>query len=204
MVISLAMVRASSARSRQYFGSLIGTLAIGSAPRTDHGDDRALGGFQLFANPAAGHLDCRHHVAEMKAADQRVADLDDSLGFGCRIMLGLMGNPTARALKRSACRTAARIALLSADTGAIELGGRSRGRQAYHTLIWRRHNGPPRGPFSLERTGMSGRPRMRALAKSLLKDRASGRNGRPTQADRAAGRRRSVRTKPRRKSCRKK
>src|SRR5262249_21695192 len=122
MVISLATVRASSARSRQYFNSLIGTLAIRSAPRTDHGDDRALGGFQLFANQAAGHLDCRHHVAEMMAAaDQRVADLDDSLGFGCRIMLKLMGNPTARALgKRSGCRTAARIALLSADTGAIE------------------------------------------------------------------------------------
>src|SRR5215475_11564590 len=29
MVISLATVRASSARSRQYFGSLIGTLAMG-------------------------------------------------------------------------------------------------------------------------------------------------------------------------------
>src|SRR5262245_16643650 len=41
MVISLATVRASSARSRQYFGSLIGTLAMGLAPRTDHGDDRA-------------------------------------------------------------------------------------------------------------------------------------------------------------------
>src|SRR5262249_60291255 len=38
-----APLRASSARSRQYFGSLIGTLAIGSAPRTDHGDDRGLG-----------------------------------------------------------------------------------------------------------------------------------------------------------------
>src|SRR5262249_49701391 len=182
MVISLATVRASSARSRQYFGSLIGTSAIGSAPRTDHGDDRALGGFQLFANQAAGHLDCRHHVAEMKAADQRVADLDDSLGFGCRIMLGLMGNPTARALKRSGCRTAARIALLSADTGAIEKSSSAAVHAAvggvYDRLIWRRHNGPPRGPFSLERTGMSGRPRMRALAKSLLKDRASGRNGR--------------------------
>src|SRR5262249_48532241 len=72
--------------------------------------DRALGGFQLFANQAAGHLDCRHHVAEMMAAaDQRVADLDDSLGFGCRIMLKLMGNPAARALgKRSGCRIAAR------------------------------------------------------------------------------------------------
>src|SRR5262252_256537 len=100
MVISLATVRASSARSRQYFGSLIGTLAIRSAPRTDHGDDRALGGFQLFANQAAGHLDCRHHVAEMMAAaDQRVADLDDSLGFGCRIMLKLMGNPTANRMR---------------------------------------------------------------------------------------------------------
>jgi hypothetical protein len=42
MVISLATVRASSARSRQYFGSLIGTLAIAFAPRTDHGDDRAV------------------------------------------------------------------------------------------------------------------------------------------------------------------
>src|SRR5262245_22995020 len=102
MVISLATVRASSARSRQYFGSLIGTLAIGSAPRTDHGDDRALGGFQLFANQAAGHLDCRHHVAEMMAAaDQRVADLDDSLGFGCRIMLGLMGKPHSKNARKA-------------------------------------------------------------------------------------------------------
>src|SRR5215471_14129479 len=110
MVISLATVRASSARSRQYFGSLIGTSAIGSAPRTDHGDDRALGGFQLFANQAAGHLDCRHHVAEiMAAADQRVADLDDSLGFSAE-SAGAHGQPHSESLlgKRSGCRTAAR------------------------------------------------------------------------------------------------
>src|SRR5215469_10621770 len=57
------------------FGALAPILRIidrdfghGSAPRTDHGDDRALGGFQLFANQAAGHLDCRHHVAEIMAA----------------------------------------------------------------------------------------------------------------------------------------
>src|SRR5262249_24990422 len=122
MVISLATVRASSARSRQYFGSLIGTLAIWSAPRTDHGDDRALGGFQLFANQAAGHLDCRHHVAEiMAAADQRVADLDDSLGFGAESCWGSWATHSKSLLgKRSRCRTAARLALLSADTGAIE------------------------------------------------------------------------------------
>src|SRR5262245_62368487 len=104
MVISLATVRASSARSRQYFGSLIGTLAMGlllepimATIALDHGDDRALGGFQLFANQAAGHLDCRHHVAEiMAAADQRVADLDDSLGFGAESCWGSWATPHSR------------------------------------------------------------------------------------------------------------
>ena len=88
----------------------------------DHGDDRALGGFQLFANQAAGHLDCRHHVAEiMAAADQRVADLDDSLGFGAESCWGSWATPLqGRAMKAIRCRTAARLALLSADTGAIE------------------------------------------------------------------------------------
>src|SRR5262245_39766082 len=123
MVISLATVRASSARSRQYFGSLIGTLAMGlllepimATIALDHGDDRALGGFQLFANRAAGHFDCRHHVAEiMAAADQlRSGSVPNHAGAH--------EQPHSKSLlgKRSGCRTAARLALLSADTGAIE------------------------------------------------------------------------------------
>src|SRR5262249_26822896 len=104
MVISLATVRASSARSRQYFGSLIGTLAMGLLLEPIMATIRALGGFQLFANQAAGHLDCRHHVAEiMAAADQRVADLDDSLGFGAESCWGSWATPQQE-LARKAIR----------------------------------------------------------------------------------------------------
>src|SRR5262249_22781528 len=122
MVISLATVRASSARSRQYFGSLIGTLAMGlllepimATIALDHGDDRALGGFQLFANQAAGHLDCRHHVAEiMSAADQRVADLDDSLGFGAESCWGSWATP-----QQELARKAIRVPNSSAPSTAV-------------------------------------------------------------------------------------